>query len=73
MTAGSVALSVNGAARTVAAGTTVAQLVRELAGDPGARGVAVALDREVVPRSSWEKVVLREGTSVEVVTAVAGG
>ncbi len=73
MTAGVVAVSVNGEGRTVAAGTTVAQLVRELAGDASARGVAVALDREVVPRSSWEEVVLREGTSIEVVTAVAGG
>lgn len=73
MTTKAVALSVNGKARTVPAGTTVARLVCELAGHASARGVAVAIDREVVPRSSWGDVVLAEGTSVEVVTAVAGG
>jgi len=35
--------------------------------------VAVAVDREVVPRSTWERVVVREGAEVEVVAAAAGG
>jgi thiamine biosynthesis protein ThiS len=33
----------------------------------------VALDGEVVPRSEWDRVELREGQSVEVVGAVQGG
>ena len=45
--------------------------------DPGAttdaRGVAVALDGEVVPRGEWEATVLREGQSVEVLAAIQGG
>jgi sulfur carrier protein len=37
------------------------------------RGVAVALDGEVVPRRLWDEVALREGQRVEVVQAVQGG
>lgn len=41
--------------------------------EAGARGVAVALDGEVVPRSQWERVRLREGARLEVLTAMQGG
>lgn len=71
MSDGAVAVTVNGQPRRVAPGTTVAALVRGLTRSP--RGVAVAVDREVVPRSSWDEVVVAEGSSVEVVTAVSGG
>jgi len=37
------------------------------------RGVAVALDGEVVPRGRWDEVSLTEGQRVEVVRAVQGG
>jgi len=37
------------------------------------RGVAVAVDEEIVPRSSWEAFELNEGTRVEVLHAVQGG
>jgi sulfur carrier protein len=40
---------------------------------PEARGVAVALDGEVVPRGRWDEVPLAEGQRVEVVRAVQGG
>jgi len=66
-----VSVSVNGQPREIVAGTTVAVLVQELGAGP--RGIAVAIDREVVPRSSWEDVVVEEGAQVEVVTAAAGG
>jgi thiazole synthase len=39
----------------------------------GGRGVAVALDGEVVPRSEWERTPLREGQAVEVLAAIQGG
>jgi thiazole synthase len=38
-----------------------------------ARGLAVALDGEVVPRGEWEGTALREGQSVEVLAAIQGG
>ena len=37
------------------------------------RGVAVALDGEVVPRTRWDAVALEDGQRVEVVQAVQGG
>jgi sulfur carrier protein len=63
--------TVNGAAIELAEGTTVATVVAGLC--PSDRGVAVAVDREVIPRSAWDHVVLTEGALVEVVTAAAGG
>lgn len=51
-------------------GTTVTALLEHL-GLP-ARGVAVAVDWTVIPRSQWDSVV-SEGARVEVVTAVQGG
>ena len=37
------------------------------------RGIAVAVDGEVVPRSEWDKTTLQEGQQVEVVGAIQGG
>jgi sulfur carrier protein len=50
--------------------TTVATLLRAL-GFPE-RGVAVALDWSVLPRSGWD-ATLSDGARLEVVTAVQGG
>ena len=38
-----------------------------------ARGIAVAVDGEVVPRGEWERTALREGQTVEVLAAIQGG
>ena len=38
-----------------------------------ARGIAVAVDGEVVPRSRWDATALRDGSAVEVVAAIGGG
>jgi sulfur carrier protein len=40
---------------------------------PDPRGVAIALDGEVIPRGEWDDVHLKEGQRVEVVRAVQGG
>jgi sulfur carrier protein len=37
------------------------------------RGIAVALDGEVVPRSEWEGMELRDGQKLELLEAKAGG
>lgn len=37
------------------------------------RGLAVAVDRTVVPRAGWDTYALAEGQCVDVVTAVQGG
>jgi sulfur carrier protein len=52
-------------------GATVDAAV-QITGAPD-RGVAVAVDGEVVPRGQWAGMVLREGQKVEVLQAVQGG
>jgi sulfur carrier protein len=66
-------VTINGEAREVGAGATVASVVEMLDVTPGARGVAVALDSEVVPRGRWAHTQLSEGSMVEVVAAIQGG
>jgi len=61
----------NGTATAVADGATVAQVVT--AHGVPERGVAVAVDGEVVPRAAWPASELAEGARVEVLTAVQGG
>ncbi|MCG5432194.1 sulfur carrier protein ThiS [Mycobacterium sp. MYCO198283] len=51
-------------------GTTVGQLLR-LRGFPD-RGIAVAIDWAVLPRSEWDQA-LADGARVDVVAAVQGG
>ena len=62
---------VNGEAAGVEPGTTVRALLAQL-GAPD-RGVAVAVDAEVIPRGEWESFGLPDGARVEVLTAVQGG
>jgi sulfur carrier protein len=65
---------VNGEARELPDTLTVAELVAEEAPAlTGGRGVAVAVDAEVVPRSAWGETRLREGQHVEVLAAMQGG
>lgn len=64
---------VNGQERELPDGATVAALVRELGAPESGRGVAVALDGVVVPRSEWEAAELSPGVRAEVLTAVQGG
>jgi sulfur carrier protein len=52
---------------------TVASVLELLDLPPDARGVAVAVDGEVVPRAGWHTVAIPEGARVEVLTAAQGG
>jgi sulfur carrier protein len=52
---------------------TVVKLLRVLELEPDARGVAVAVDGEVVPRADWSTVAIPDGARVEVLTAMQGG
>jgi sulfur carrier protein len=69
----SLSVTINGDRRELPAGATVASVVASLSGAPEGRGIAVAVEGEVVPRAQWPKVELREGAKVEVVVAVQGG
>lgn len=64
-------IEVNGEFMQVPEDTTVGDLVRML--EYEMRGMAVALDGEVVSRSTWDETHLREGNRIEIVRAVQGG
>lgn len=66
-----VTITLNGAVHAVSAGTTIADLLASLG--LGRDGVAVAIDMQVVPRSTHAQRVLESGARVEVVQAVGGG
>jgi len=69
----SLAVTINGDRRELPVGATVASVIASLSGAPGGRGVAVALEGEVVPRAKWPTTELHDGAKVEVVVAVQGG
>jgi sulfur carrier protein len=63
----------NGQRSELRAGETVADALAHLGLALDARGVAVAVDAEVVPRSNWESFVLGANARIEVLTAMQGG
>ena len=69
--ADTVQLSVNGDPVAVEPGTTVADLVADLGLEP--RGIAVAVDGEVVTRRTWADRPLAAGEQVEVLSIAQGG
>ena len=62
---------VNGATRDLPPGVTLEDVVSQLAASP--KGVAAAVNGEVVPRRAWPATKLAERDEVEIVTAVQGG
>jgi sulfur carrier protein len=64
-------VTVNGADADVAEDATVTTLVAERSG--GHDRVAVALNGDVVPRSSWPTTRLSPGDTLEVLAPTAGG
>jgi sulfur carrier protein len=66
-------VSVNGSARHVDAGATVADVLADLGRDPRGRGVAVAMNGEVLPRDRWATTPLTDRDRIEVLDAVQGG
>jgi sulfur carrier protein len=69
-----VKLLVNGEMRELPDALTVAELVEQEAPGLGdGRGVAVAVDAEVVPRGEWAATTLAPGQHVELLAAMQGG
>jgi sulfur carrier protein len=64
---------VNGESRELPEDASVAHAVSVAGAAEIERGIAVAVEGEVVPRAEWEGRILAEGESVEVVHAVQGG
>jgi sulfur carrier protein len=66
-------IELNGETIELGDDATVRDAVTKAGVNGDAKGVAVALDGEVVRRGDWEQMGLRDGQSVEVVAAIQGG
>lgn len=66
-------ITVNGQVRDLPEGAAVADVVAQLLPADAQRGVAVAVNGEVVRRADWPTVRLSGGDRVEVLAAVQGG
>ena len=64
-------LVINGQEKDMPSSVTITQMLREL--DITGSHIAVALNFQVVPRSSYDQTPLNEGDKVEIVHAVGGG
>jgi sulfur carrier protein len=68
-----VTIWLNGEEADLRAGSSVADAVAASGAPADGRGVAAAVDGEVVPRDRWNEMALADGQRVEVVQAVQGG
>jgi sulfur carrier protein len=68
-----VIVELNGRPEELPEGATVADAVKVVGVDGEPRGIAVAVDGEVVRRSDWANMTLGDRQAVEVVRAVQGG
>ncbi len=61
----------NGQPRVIAAGSTVADLLRTLTIE--SKYVVVQLEGDIVPRADMAHAILQDGNQLEIVTLVGGG
>ena len=66
-------IRVNGKETEVRLNLNVYDLLIALELDPVQAGIAVAVEREVIPKTEWQATELREGSDVEIIRAVQGG
>jgi sulfur carrier protein len=52
---------------------TVADFLAQQVVEIGPRGIAIALNGSVVPRSAWSETPLKPGDNIEIVRAMQGG
>jgi sulfur carrier protein len=65
-------VTLNGERQELGERATVETALRAI-GAPDGRGVAVAVDGEVVPRGAWATTEVRDGQQLEILHAVQGG
>ena len=68
-----IAIVLNGEEHELPDGATLADAAALLGVEHDTRGVAAAVDREVVPRGEWAATTLASGAHVELLTAIQGG
>ena len=66
-------ISINGEDKEVRSNLNIHDLLIALELNPTQAGIAVAVDREVIPKTKWQATELRENSEVEIIRAVQGG
>ena len=66
-------IHVNGEEKTVNSNLNVHDLLVVLELNPKQAGIAVAVNREVIPKTKWQVTELQENSDVEIIRAVQGG
>ena len=66
-------IRLNGEEKQVEAKLNICELLIELELDPEQSGIAVAINREVIPKTLWKETELCENSEVEIIRAVQGG
>ena len=66
-------IRINGEDREVRPNLNIYELLIELELNSNQSGIAVAVDREVIPKSKWQETELCQGSEVEIIRAVQGG
>ncbi len=66
-------LTINGKAYKTDQANTLDELMSEFRNSESHEGIAVAVDEEVIPKSQWDVYQIKDGSSIEVITAVQGG
>ena len=64
-------IELNGASHAIAAHLTLEALIEQL--QLSGKSLAVAINREIVPRGMWKERALQASDRVEVVRAIGGG
>jgi sulfur carrier protein len=65
--------TINGEKKDIASVDTLAALLGHVGVTTELKGVAVALNGEVVPRSAWASARIQENDAIEIIHAVQGG
>lgn len=66
-------IHVNGEEKEVRPNLDVYDLLIALELNPTQAGIAVAVNREIIPKAEWQGTKLLEGNAVEIIRAVQGG
>jgi sulfur carrier protein len=66
-------ISVNGEDREVRHNLNIYELLIDLELSPEQSGIAVAVNREVIPKTVWKDTELREDSEIEIIRAIQGG
>lgn len=65
-------IQLNNQSKEIAPGLSVQQLLNEAVGEKQ-KGIAVAVNNKVVPKTSWTQQVLQANDSILIIKATQGG